>query len=117
MADDDRLLTDFIYVVNGDRLLTMVAIDMLFDALDGRFPHCDIHDCAGDALAAAVDLLVEHNESATSYIGRARTVFNKATTEGVYLPSVARGVLLLKGTRLGGERRAVVLATTPVCIC
>ena len=36
----------------------------------------------------------------------------KAEKEGVDLPDVARGFLLLKGSKLGGDRRAVVLTAS-----
>ena len=39
-------------------------------------------------------------------------MFLEAEKEGVNLPDVARGFLLLKGSKLGGDRRAVVLAAS-----
>merc|ERR1712086_810525 len=55
---------------------------------------------------------IEKGETSSSFVGRAKTVFLKAEKEGVNLPDVARGFLLLKGSKLGGDRRAVVLAAS-----
>ena len=52
-------------------------------------------------------LALEKNESAATYCGRARGIFTKAEKEGIVLPSVARGFLLLDGTNLPDERQAV----------
>ena len=42
--------------------------------------------------------------------GRCRELFEKAAREGIELPDVARGYLMLRGARLGPERKAIVLA-------
>merc|ERR1712086_638563 len=55
---------------------------------------------------------IDKDEASSSFVGRAKTVFMKAEKEGVDLPDVARGFLLLKGSKLGGDRRAVVLAAS-----
>ena len=45
-----------------------------------------------------------------AYTGRCRELFEKAAREGIELPDVARGYLMLRGARLGPERKAIVLA-------
>ena len=49
-------------------------------------------------------------ERTAAYTGRCRELFEKAAREGIELPDVARGYLMLRGARLGPERKAVVLA-------
>ena len=46
----------------------------------------------------------------TADTGRCRELFEKAAREGIELPDVARGYLMLRGAHLGPERKAIVLA-------
>ena len=55
-------------------------------------------------------LKVDKGERAAAYTGRCRELFEKAAREGIELPDVARGYLMLRGARLGPERKAIVLA-------
>jgi hypothetical protein len=85
---------------------------MLFTVLDERFPDKEASDRIGEALESVFGLSIERNETSQSYTGRARTLFGTARKEGVDLPPVAQGFLLLRGARLGSERRAIVLAAS-----
>ena len=85
---------------------------MLFEELEARYPEKEAADPIGEALDAAFGLRIEKGEASSRFVGRAKTVFMKAEKEGVDLPEVARGFLLLKGSKLGGDRRAVVLAAS-----
>ena len=53
---------------------------------------------------------VDKGERTAAYTGRCRELFEKAAREGIELPDVARGYLMLRGARLGPEREAIVLA-------
>ncbi|CAK0846977.1 unnamed protein product [Prorocentrum cordatum] len=86
--------------------------DLIFQALEERFPDKEASDRIGDGLESVFGLAIERGETSSACTGRARTIFAKARMEGVELPSVAQGFLLLKGARLGIERRAVVLAAS-----
>jgi len=96
--------------------IDQLAVDggevVLFEALEARYPEKEAADRVGEALDAAFGLRIEKGEASSSFVGRAKTVFMKAEKEGVNLPDVARGFLLLKGSKLGGDRRAVVLAAS-----
>ena len=98
--------------VDIDDLAVEGGADIVFAALDARFPEREAADRVGDALESAFGLKIEKGELTAGYCGRARTVFQRAAKEGVDLPDVAQGFLLLKGSRLGGDRRAVVLAAS-----
>ena len=96
--------------------IDQLAVDggelLLFEALEARYPEKEAADRVGEALDAAFGLRIDKGEASSSFVGRAKTVFMKAEKEGVDLPDVARGFLLLKGSKLGGDRRAVVLAAS-----
>ena len=53
---------------------------------------------------------VDRGERTAAYTGRCRELFEKAAREGIELPDVARGYLMLRGARLGLERKAIVQA-------
>ena len=53
---------------------------------------------------------LDEGERTAAYTGRCRELFEKAAREGTELPDVARGYLMLRGARLGPERKAIVLA-------
>ena len=55
-------------------------------------------------------LKVDKGERTAAYTARCRELFEKAAREGIELPDVARGYLMLRGERLGPERKAIVLA-------
>jgi hypothetical protein len=86
--------------------------ESIFVALDERFPDREASDRIGDSLESVFGLVIEKGETTQAYTGRARTLFASARKEGVDLPPVARGFLLLRGARLGPERRAIVLAAS-----
>ena len=54
---------------------------------------------------------VDKGERTAAYTGRCRELFERAAREGIELPDVARGYLMLRGARLGPERKAIVLAS------
>ena len=56
------------------------------------------------------DTTVDKGERTAAYTGRCRELFEKAAREGIKLPDVARGYLMLRGAPLGLERKAIVLA-------
>ena len=56
------------------------------------------------------DLKVDKNESTAAFTGKARAAFTAAEAEGVKLPSVAKGYLLLRFSRLPADKKAVVMA-------
>ena len=83
--------------------------DRLFSCLDERFPDLDAHDKIGESLHNVVRLSVDKGECTAAYTGSCRELFEKAAREGIELPGVARGYLMLRGARLGPERKAIVL--------
>ena len=68
------------------------------------------HDKIGESLDDVFRLSVDKGERTAAYTGRCRELFEKAAREGIELPDVARGYLMLRGARLGPERKAIVLA-------
>ena len=89
-------------VVNG--------ADRLFSCLDERFPDLETHDKIGESPDNVFLLRVDKGERTAAYTGRCRELFEKAAREGIELPDVARGYLMLRGARWGPECKAVVLA-------
>ena len=87
----------------------MNGADRLFSCLDERFPDLT-HDKIGESLDDVFRLKVDKGERTAAYTGRCRELFEKAAREGIELPDVARGYLMLRGARLGPERKAIVLA-------
>ena len=69
-----------------------------------------LHDKIGESLDNVFCLRVDKGERTAAYTGRCRELFEKAAREGIELPDVARGFLMLRGARLGLERKAIVLA-------
>ncbi|CAK0882257.1 unnamed protein product [Prorocentrum cordatum] len=90
--------------------LEHVELDEL--AVDGGEEKLFAADRVGDALGSVFGLKIEKAELTSAYVGRAQTIFMKAKKEGVEIPDVAQGFLLLRGARFGGDRRAVVLAAS-----
>ena len=85
----------------------MNGADRLFSCLDERFPDLETHDKIGESLDDVFRLRVDKGERTAAYTGRCREL---AAREGIELPDVARGYLMLRGARLGPERKAIVLA-------
>ena len=84
--------------------------DIIYQVLDERFPEEAVHDRLGEVLDGVFDLKVEKNESTAAFTGKARAAFTAAEAEGVKLPSVAKGYLLLRFSRLPSDKKAVVMA-------
>lgn len=84
--------------------------DLIYHVLDERFPEEAVHDRLGEVLDSIFDLKVDKGETTAAYTGKARAAFSAAEAEGVRFPSVARGYLLLRFSRLPAEKKAVVMA-------
>lgn len=80
---------------NMDELEQTGGQDLIYQVLDDRFPEEAVHDRLGEVLDKVFDLKVEKGES-----------------EGVKLPSVARGYLLLRHAKLPQDKKAVVMAAS-----
>ena len=96
--------------LNIEDLCVVNGADRLFSCLDERFPDLETHDKIGESLDDVFRLRVDKGERTATYTGRCRELFEKAAREGIELPDVARGYLMLRGARLGPERKAIVLA-------
>ena len=96
--------------ITMDRIEVAGGEDVIFQALDERFPAEASHDRLGKVLDQIFDLRVEKGESTAIYTGKARAAFSAAEAEGVSLPEVAKGYLMLRFAKLSPERKAVVLA-------
>ena len=97
---------------NIEELCVVNGADRLFSCLDERFPDLETHDKIGESLDDVFRLKVDKGERTAAYTGRCRELFEKAAREGIELPDVARGYLMLRGARLGPERKAIVLAAS-----
>ena len=95
---------------NMDLLEQAGGQDIIFDVLDDRYPEEAAHDRLGEVLDTIFNLKVDKAESTATYTGKVRAAVAAAEAEGVTFPSVARGYLLLRFSRLGPERKAVVMA-------
>ena len=84
--------------------------DVIYQVLDERFPEEAVHDRIGEVLDNVFDLKAEKGESTATFTGRVRAAFSAAEAEGIKIPSVARGYLLLRFSRLQHEKKAVVMA-------
>ncbi|CAK0886707.1 unnamed protein product [Prorocentrum cordatum] len=91
--------------------LEHVELDELA-VLGARYPERGAAGRVGDALESVFGLKIEKAELTSACAGRAQTIFVKAKKEGVEIPDVAQCFLLLRGARLGGDRRALVLAAS-----
>ena len=96
--------------LNIGELCVVNGADRLFSCFDERFPDLETHDKIGESLDDVFRLKVDKGERTAAYTGRCRELFEKAAREGIELPDVARGYLMLRGARLGPERKAIVLA-------
>lgn len=88
------------------------AEDVVFERLDDRFPDKVAADRLGDAMDGTFALCLGKHETTEAYTGRARLIFAKLTKEGVDLPAVAQGYLVLQGARLGSLGRATIMSAT-----
>lgn len=96
--------------VEMDSLEQAGGQDIIYQVLDERFPEEAVHDRLGEVLDGVFDLKVEKNESTAAFTGKARAAFTAAEAEGVKLPSVAKGYLLFRFSRLPSDKKAVVMA-------
>ena len=96
--------------LNIEELCVAIGADRLFSCLDERFPDLETHDKIGESLDDVFRLKVDKGERTAAYTGRCRELFEKSAREGIALPDVARGYLMLRGARLGPERKGIVLA-------
>ena len=90
--------------LNIEELCVVNGADRLFSCLDERFLDLETHDKTGESLDDVFRLKVDKGERTAAYTGRCRELFEKAAREGIELPDVARGNLMLGGARLGPER-------------
>ena len=86
--------------------------ELVFRELDKRFPDKVAADRMGEAMEEAFGLKIMKNETTEAVTGRSRLVIARLPTEGVHLPSEARGYAVLRGCRLGSLGRATVMSTT-----
>ena len=89
--------------LNIEELCVVNGADRLFSCFE-------THDKIGGSLDDVFRLKVNKGECTAAYTGRCRELFEKAAREGIELPDVARGYLMLRGARLGPELKAIVLA-------
>ena len=61
-----------------------------------------------EAMEETFGLKTMNNETTEPFTGRSRHVFGRLQTEGVDLPSEARGYIVLRGSRLGSLGGATV---------
>lgn len=85
---------------------------LIFDILDQRFPGKAAQDRIGEVLDELFGLRATKNEPMSSYTGRCNETFDKAEREGIPLPSLVRGYIMLRGCRLSREQKAIVLAAS-----
>lgn len=93
-----------------DELNVAGGEELIFSRLAERYPEPEATDRIGEVLDAVFSLRAIRGETTASYTGRARMIFTQAEKEGISVPSVARGYLVLKGMGLTRDQRAVVLA-------
>ena len=98
--------------INMDELEQTGGQDLIYQVLDDRFPEEATHDRLGEVLDRVFDLKVDKGESTSGYTGKARAAFSAAEAEGVKLPSVARGYLLLRNAKLPQDKKSVVMAAS-----
>eukprot|EP00959_Pyramimonas_sp_CCMP1952_P157666 3296870-Pyramimonas_sp.AAC.1 len=99
-------------IIDMDDLETEGGEQVLFDTLDARFPDVAAHDRLGEALQEVFSLKLAKHEAIAAHGGRAQATFAKGEAEGVVLPDMARGYVLLLGAHLPPQCMAVVLAAS-----
>ena len=82
--------------LNIEELCVVNGADRLFSCLEDL----ETHDKIGESLDDVFRLNVDKGERTAAYTGRCRELFEKAAREGIELPDVARGHLMLRGARL-----------------
>ena len=90
--------------LNIEELCVVNGADRLFSCLDERFPDLETHDKIGESLDDVFRLKVDKGERTAAFTGRCRELFEKAAREGIELPDVARGYLMLRGARGSGTQ-------------
>ena len=83
--------------LNIEELCVVNGADRLFSCLDERFPDLETHDKVGESLDDVFRLKVGKGERSAACTGRCRELFEEAAREGIELPDVARGYLMLRG--------------------
>ena len=94
--------------LNIEELCVVNGADRLLSCLDERFPDLETNDKICESLDDAFRLKVDKGGRTAASTGRCRELFEKAARAGIELPDVARGYLMLRGARLGPERKVVV---------
>ena len=84
--------------------------EVAFANLDERFPDKVAADRLGEAMEDGFSLRIQKQDTAQAFTGRARLAFARLTTEGVDLPPVAQGYLILQGARLDNLGRATIMS-------
>ena len=72
---------------------------LVFRELNQRFPDKVAADRMGEAIGETFGPKITKNETTDAFTGRSRLVFARPQTEGVNLPSDARGHVVLRGCR------------------
>ena len=85
------------------------GIDLILRCLDERFPDLQQIDKMGRSWMMCCDCVVQQRMDCSVH-RRCREVFEQAARDGVELPSVGRGYLMLRGASLGLTRKAIVPA-------
>lgn len=101
---DDVDIEDDLAVVGGETVV--------FTALNDRFPEQETSDRIGEMLDDVFGIRIQKTERTADYTGRVRGALARADREGISLPNIAKGYLLLRGARLSADRKAVVLAAS-----
>ena len=89
--------------LNIEELCVVDGADRLFSCFDERFPDLETHDKIGESLDNVFRLKVDKGERTTAYTGRCRELFEESAREGIELPDIDRGYLMLRGARLAGS--------------
>ena len=90
--------------LNIEELCVVNGANRLFSCLDDRFPDLETHDKIGESLDNVFRLRVDKGERTAAYTGRCRELFEKAAREGIELPAVALGYLMLRGPLVSGTQ-------------
>ena len=96
--------------VDDDQIEQPGGEDVIFAILDDRYPELPASDKLGDVMRTCLRLQTQKHEEASGYTARARAAFAEAEREGILLPEMARGLILLEGCRLDGDKEAGVMA-------
>ena len=86
--------------------------ELVFRELNQRSPVKVAGDRVGEVMEETFGPKIMKNETTESFTGRSRLAFTRLQTEGVNLPSGARGLIVLRGCRLGSLGRATIMSAT-----